>query len=170
MLFVEASALSPEITNRGRVVKRSALVWFAIGAGVAGATSILSTYVLSKRAGTDLVVTVYGPINAKDRDWDSMSHDEIVDNELAAVRAVRECGVTKFKTSTVYHGPQFTEFALDLHATHELNCIFGKAYEERLPLHIEDMNEDRETGVVSATASVPDLDTAREDENESVGE
>ncbi len=126
----------------------------------------MSTYVLSKRFGTDLVVIVYEPPNARDKDWDSMSNEGVADNNLIAARAVRECGVTKFNSSTVFDGPNFTEFALDPYSTSELNCIFGKAYKEHLPLIIEDRNKHRDTEVVSATASVPDHDTARQGEHE----
>ena len=147
-------------------MNRSALVWFAVGAGVAGAISTLSTYVLSKRVGTDLVMVVYEPPNAEDKDWDSMSKEEVADNNLIAAGAVRECGVTKFNSSTVLDGLNFTEFALDLHSTRELNCVFRKSHEEHLPLMIRDRNENPETDIVSATATIPDLDTAREDGQE----
>lgn len=151
-------------------MNRSALVWFAVGAGVAGAISTLSAHVLSKRAGTDLVMIVYEPLSAQDKDWDSMSKEEVAENNLIAARVVRECGLTKFNSSTVIDGRNFTEFALDLHSTRELNCIFRKAFEEHLPLVIEDRNEHPETEVISATASVPDLDSTPQDEHQLSGQ
>ncbi|HCY54145.1 MAG TPA: hypothetical protein DF715_00960 [Oceanicaulis sp.] len=133
-------------------MNRKRLIWFAAGAGVASIVSIFSSQFLFKKSDTHLVMIVQEAGFDREKDWASMTKDEVAQENAVAAGVIRECGIKEFKVISPFQ----TEFEIDGVTVGEANSILREAYQRRLRLEIIDRSKKLPTGTVSATASIPD--------------